>query len=91
MPRPDELDRCWYKNDPSAEEIHDYYRNDPPLPRQTHADDGVRWWVYFAIAAAMLVCAVLAAPVIVSDANAGVNGCEAYRAEMVACAEGAFQ
>lgn len=86
MPRPDELDRCWYKNDPSAEELHDFYRNDPPLPRQTRADFGARFWVGMAIIAWLCVCAWLAAPSLLAAA-AAVNGCEAYRAEMVACAE----
>ena len=86
MPRPDEMDHYWYNGDPSAEEIHDFYRNDPPLPRQIYADNGVRWWVYIAIAAFIGFCAWLAVPSILS-AEAAVNGCDQYRTEMVACAE----
>ena len=86
MPRPDELDRCWCNGDPSAEEIHDFYRNDPPLPRQTRVDAGARMWVFIFIALGLLVCAWLAAPSILS-AEAAVNGCDQYRTEMVACAE----
>ncbi|QXI63392.1 hypothetical protein CP157_01110 [Paracoccus marcusii] len=89
MPRPDELDHGSTKRSgaPDYDDQLGYYRNDPPLPRQTRVDAGARMWVFIFIALGVLVCAWLAAPSIVSTADASVNGCDQYRTEMVACAE----
>ena len=84
MPRPDELDRCWYKNDPSAEELHDFWHNPQPKSRD-------RRWMLAWIIPGVIFCALFwwfAAPLAVSAIDARINGCDQYRAEMVACAEG---
>ena len=85
MPRPDELDRCWYNGDPSPEELHDHWHRETPI-RQNHAEDGWRFWAAIMVIAWLCFCACLAAPSILS-AEAAVNGCDQYRTEMVACAE----
>lgn len=83
MPRPDELDRCWYKNDPSAEELHDFWHHPVMPPRDRRM--ALLW-----IIPGVIFCALFwwfTAPAFVSLLTPEVNGCEAYRAEMVACAE----
>lgn len=82
MPRPDELDRCWYKNDPSPEELHDLYRD---RYDDCHSDGmGAIGWMMLSILVLLIAIAARLIVPMVQDAFDRPTVCAGYATECAA-------